>query len=340
MTSDLLDSRLPLVAAPMAGGPSTLDLIRAATSAGAFGFLAGGNTTPQTLASDVAAARGLGAGFGVNLFVLPHREIDEEAFAAYAAELAEEAAVHGLTLDPAPRSDDDFYAEKLALLLADPVPVVSFTFGLPDAADVVALQAAGTTVLASVTTPAEAQDAAALGIDGLVVQGPRAGGHSATHDPARTPETVETAELVRQVLEAADLPVIGAGGVDGPEAVARILGAGAQAVAVGTLLLRTDEAGTSATHRAALADPAARETVLTRVFTGRPARSVRNGLIDRHQATAPTGYPQIHHLTRPLRRAAGAAGDADRLHLCAGTGYRSAPEGPAAAVIEHLAEGL
>lgn len=340
MTTNLLSSRLPLVAAPMAGGPSTLALARAAATAGAFPFLAGGNTTPEALGADIAAARGLGADFGVNLFVLPHQEIDEEAFAAYTAELEPEAAIHGVTLDPVPRSDDDHFDEKLTLLLRDPVPVVSFTFGLPDAADITALQAAGTTVLASVTTPAEARDAQKLGVDGLVVQGPDAGGHSATHDPARDPEPQRTEELVREVLDAADLPVIGAGGVDGPEAVRRILEAGSAAVAVGTLLLRTDEAGTSPTHRAVLADPAARGTVLTRVFTGRPARSLRNGLIDRHQGTAPTAYPQVHHLTRPLRRAAATAGDPDRLHLWAGTGYRSAPEGPAAAVIEHLAEGL
>lgn len=340
MTSALPLPRLPLVAAPMAGGPSTLALARAVASVGAFPFLAGGNTTPETLAEDIAAARDLGAAFGVNLFVLPRRDVDEGAFAAYAAELAEEAAVHDVILDPVARSDDDYFAEKIALLRRDPVPVVSFTFGLPPAADVAALQAVDTTVLASVTSPAEARAAQRIGVDGLVVQGPDAGGHSATHDPALTPEPVATDELVRQVLAAVDLPVIGAGGVDGPEAVARILWAGAQAVAVGTMLLRTDEAGTSPTHRAALADPRFRETVLTRVFTGRPARALRNGLIERHQGTAPTGYPQVHHLTRPLRRAAGVVGDADRLHLWAGTGYRSAPDGPAAAVIEQLADGL
>jgi len=137
-----------------------------------------------------------------------------------------------------------------------------------------------------------------------------------------------------------DLPVVGAGGVDGPEAVSRLLAAGAQSVAVGTLLLRTDEAGTSPTHRAALADDSFSETILTRAFTGRPARSLRNSFAERHHATAPTGYPQVHHLTRELRRTAGAAGDAQRLHLWAGTGWRSAPEGPAADVVERLARDL
>lgn len=336
----LLDSRLPLVAAPMAGGPSTLALARAVSSAGAFPFLAGGNLSPQAMAADIAAARGLGTPFGVNLFVLPPREIDEKAFAAFVEELEEDAADLGVALDSAPRRDDDHFSAKLALLLRDPVPVVSFTFGLPPAAAVSALREVGTSVLASVTDREEARAAAERGVDGLVVQAPGAGGHSATHDPSRTPGPISTEELVRQVRAAVDLPLLGAGGVDGPQAVRRILAAGAEGVITGTLLLRTDEAGTSATHRAALADPAFDETVVTRAFTGRPARSLRNDFIDRHHDTAPTAYPQVHHLTRALRRAAAAAGDPQHLHLWAGTGWRHAPDEPAADVIARLATGV
>ncbi|MFA4841759.1 MAG: nitronate monooxygenase, partial [Agrococcus sp.] len=231
----------------------------------------------------------------------------------------------------------DHWREKLAHLVEHPVPVVSFTFGLPSRADVAALQRAGTRVLASITAPDEARAAAAVGVDGLVVQGIGAGGHSARHDPARPPPPVSTAELVRAVRLAVDLPVVAAGGVDGPDAVGALLAAGAESVAVGTLLLRTDEAGTSPAHRAALRDPRFSETVVTRAFTGRPARALRNGFIDRHDAGAPVAYPAVHHLTRELRQAAGRAGDAERLHLWAGTGYRSAPEGPAADVLRWLA---
>ncbi len=120
----------------------------------------------------------------------------------------------------------------------------------------------------------------------------------------------------------------GAGGVDGPSRVRQLLAAGAEAVAVGTLLLRTDESGASATHRAALADPRFTRTVITHAFTGRPARGLHNGFIERHEKRAPYGYPALHHLTRGLRAAAAAEGDADRVHLWAGTGFRSAPTGP------------
>jgi NAD(P)H-dependent flavin oxidoreductase YrpB (nitropropane dioxygenase family) len=338
--SALLGSRLPIVAAPMAGGATTIALARAVAGAGGFPFLAGGYKTAAALADDIGQAEDLGAPFGVNIFVPSPAPIDRDAYLAYAAELQEEADSFHLQLDTEPRVDDDGWQSKLALLREHPVPVVSFTFGLPAPAEITALRAAGSVVLGTVTTAAEAVEAQAAGVDGLVVQGPNAGGHSATFDPARTIVPVDTAELLNQIRAAVRLPMIATGGVDGPESVARLVRSGADAIAVGTLLLRTDEAGTSATHRAALADPAFDHTVITHAFTGRPARALRNGFIARHDATAPFGYPAIHHLTRPIRKAAGAAGDADRLHLWAGTGYRNAPAGPAADVIANLAGGL
>lgn len=320
----------------MAGGPTTPALATAVAEAGAFPFLAGGYKAPDALGAEVAQLRGSGRPFGVNLFVPGDQAVDAAAFAAYAARLEPEAAAHGVTLDPHPVRDDDAWEAKLALLLAEPVPVVSLTFGLPSLHDVAALQHRGTRVLATVTTPDEARASQAVGVDGVIAQGTDAGGHSGTHDPARTPVAISTEALLRSVLAAVDLPVIAAGGVDGPAAVRSLLAAGAEAVAVGTMLLRTDEAGTSPTHRSALGDPSFTETVVTRAFTGRPARALRNGFVDRHDAAAPSEYPAVHHLTRQLRSAAGMAGDTDRLHLWAGTGYSSAPTGPAAHVVRWL----
>ena len=334
-------SDLPIVAAPMAGGPSTLALAAAVHAAGGFPFLAGGYKSAEALAEEVRQARELGGAFGVNLFVPSPAALDERAFRAYTEELRPEAAHHGLRLDEDPvTDDDDQWPEKLALLLADPVPVVSLTFGLPDPREIAALREAGTRVLATVTTVAEAQAARESGVDGLVVQAPAAGGHSGTFDPCRVLTPVTALQLLRDALAASGLPVVVGGGVTATETVRELLHAGAQAVAVGTLLLRTDESGASQTHKDALADPAFTETTVTHAFTGRPARALRNGFVDRHQATAPYGYPAIHHLTRPLRQAAAKAGDADRLHLWAGTGYREAREGSAADVVRGLAAGL
>jgi NAD(P)H-dependent flavin oxidoreductase YrpB (nitropropane dioxygenase family) len=147
-------------------------------------------------------------------------------------------------------------------------------------------------------------------------------------------------ELLGSIAEKVELPLFAAGGIARPADVAAALDAGASAVMVGTALLLADEAATATTHRAALTDPARTETVQTRAFTGRLARGIRNGFIDRHEAQSPLGYPAVHHLTSPLRRAAAAAGDPERLHLWAGTGFREARSEPAAAILTALAGSL
>jgi NAD(P)H-dependent flavin oxidoreductase YrpB (nitropropane dioxygenase family) len=145
---------------------------------------------------------------------------------------------------------------------------------------------------------------------------------------------------VAEVRKAVGLPLLAAGGVAGGDDVAAALAAGAGAVAVGTLLLLTPESGANPTYRAALAERRNVETVVTAAFTGRPARGIRNGFTDRWTAGAPLGYPALHHLTSPLRRAAAAAGDQDRLHLWAGTGHHAVGTDPTAVVLTGLTERL
>lgn len=338
----LPDTDLPLVAAPMAGGPTSPELVDAVGAAGALPIVAGGYLSPDALAARIDRARATGRPFGVNLFA-PGPDgpaaLDRAAFDRYAVALAPEAAALGVRLDPEPQRDDDAWADKLALLLEDPVPLVTVTFALPEVAAIAALRRTGTCVLVTVTTPAEARAAAGAGADGLVVQGARAGGHCGTWDPAREIGDEPTADVVRAVRAVTDLPMIAAGGVDSPGAVRALLAAGAEAAAVGTLLLRADEAGTSPVHRAALADPGRGETAITRAYTGRPARSLRTAFMDRHR-DAPTAYPAIHHLTRALRARAAATGDVERVHLWAGTGHRAARQLPAAEILRDLAAGV
>jgi nitronate monooxygenase len=331
----------PVLAAPMAGGPTTPALVTAAAAAGSLGFLAAGYKAPQAMADEIAAVAAAAVPFGVSLFAPNPVPVSPSDFRAYAAEIAAEAARYGLSLDGAqPVEDDDHWHDKIDVLRAAPVPVVGFTFGIPAPDVIAALHRTGALLVQSVTSPAEAQAAADAGVDALAVQAAAAGGHSATLTPRLPLAGTPLPALVAAVRQAVRLPVIAAGGIAGPADVAAAIAAGADAVAVGTLLLRADEAGTSATHRAALADPARAGTVLTRAFTGRPARGIRNEFTGRYSDAAPYGYPALHYLTSPMRRAAAAAGDPERLHLWAGSGYRHATDEPAAAILHRLASAL
>jgi NAD(P)H-dependent flavin oxidoreductase YrpB (nitropropane dioxygenase family) len=333
-----LGVRLPVLAAPMAGGPSTPGLVTAAWQAGTLGFLAGGYKPAADLDAQLKEVAASGAAFGVNLFAPGTVTISVADYRRYARALADEAAPYGIDLEAVPLTeDDDHWADKLDVVLAVRPALVTTTFAIPPAGAVAALHQAGIPVGMTVTSAAEAGRAAAAGADVLVVQASAAGGHSGTLTPEQLPEQVELAELVRRVRAVSPLPVIAAGGIASGDDVSRALAAGAGAVAVGTALLRTAESGASATHRAALADPAFDHTVVTRSFTGRPARALASRWTETHDADAPLGYPAVHYLTTALRRAAAAAGDPHRVHLWAGTGWRGARDEPAARALDRLA---
>ena len=331
---------IPLIAAPMSGGPSTPAMVSAATAAGGLGMLAAGYKTVQAIEGEIHRVRAEGIPFGVNVFAPNPLPVDPDSYRAYAAVLQREADQFGLTLPAEPIEDNDKFDEKIALLLDDPVPMVSFTFGIPARRVISELQRANSVVVQTVTTPQEAKQARDAGVDMLAVQAAVAGGHSGTLSPRKPLTPVPIVNLVEQIVATVGLPVLAAGGLATPGAVADVIRAGAAAAVVGTVLLRANESGASATHQAALADTARTETVLTHAFTGRPARGLRNTFINAHEAEAPLGYPAIHHLTSPLRKAAAAAGKPDYVHLWAGTGYRHATAEPAADILRRLAAHL
>lgn len=335
---DLRELRVPVIQAPMAGGPSTPALVTAVCEAGGMGFLAAGLKTPHALSDDIDAVRtATAAPFGVNVFV-PQPLPDTTVVDAYRRELSTEAERYGVALpDPDP-ADDDYWDGKIKLLTEQPVPVVSFTFGAPPAEVVSELHRAGSYLIATVTSLAEARLAAGTGVDALCVQGPEAGAHRGTYDVAADPGTTPLTDLLSEIGSATALPVIAAGGLATGSAVAAALRAGSRAVQVGTAYLRTPESGANATYKAALGDPRFGPPIITRAFSGRPARGLRNRFTDAHHATAPPAYPLVNQLTQPLRAAAAARGDADGLALWAGSGYRQATEAPAGAVTIELWE--
>jgi nitronate monooxygenase len=329
--SAVLDSlRVPVVAAPMAGGPSTPELVAAVAGAGGFGFLAAGYRDADAVGEEVAAMPS-GVPFGVNVFV-PGPPGDAEAVAGYVAGLADAAARQGVAVGE-PHWDDDDWEAKIEMLVAAPAAVASFAFGCPDEETVARLHESGSEVWVTVTRSDEARLAVAAGADALVAQGFEAGAHQSRFELADDEEPLGLLTLLQLLRAETSLPLVASGGIATGAGIAAALAAGADAVQLGTAFLLCPEAGTSATHRAALRE--ARPTRLTRAFTGRRARGLVNRfLVERMDA--PAAYPEVHHATAPIRAAARANEDPEDLHLWAGQAYPLAREAPAAEIVADL----
>jgi len=331
---------LPIVQAPMAGGPSTAALAAAVSGAGGLGFLAAGYKAPDALRADLDELRLLMADevrFGVNVFAPPGHGAGAADVATYAETLRSEAERTATALGE-PRWDDDRYAEKLDLLCKERVPVVSFTFGCPPPRDVQRLHEVGAAVWVTATTPDEAGAASAAGADALIVQGAEAGGHRGSFDDS-TPGNLgllALLQLVRATVGDA-LPLVATGGIATGLGVAGVLAAGAAAAQLGTAFMLCPEAATAPAHREAITQGQT-PTALTRAFTGRAARGIVNRFLNEHSAAAPSAYPEVNHLTAPIRTAARQRNDVDGFNLWAGEAYELTESVPAAELIVQLVE--
>ena len=329
----ILDScPVPIVLAPLAGGPATPELTAAVTNAGGLGFLAAGYLSAAELAARRAATRQLTSGpFGINVFV-PGTPRSPASLQPFAEAIEADAHSVGASVGEAAYEDDD-WAAKISHLLGDPPPVISFTFGFPDGQLVQRLRDRGSEVWMTVTSVPEAIAAAALGADLLVVQGAEAGGHRGgpEDDPDQATGLLALLQLIRTRVQ---IPLVATGGIATGAGVAAVLAAGARAAALGTAFLGCPEAGTSAVHRAALNGNT--PTGYTRAFTGRTARGIRNRFFEQHSAAAPAAYPQVHHLTAPMRKAARESGQAEVVNLWAGQAYPLTRQLPAPDLVRAL----
>jgi len=323
---------IPLVLAPLAGGPSTPELAAAVSNAGGLGFLASGYLSAAELADRCRRTNELTERpFGVNVFV-PGPAGDVARVRAFAAEIEGHVSGVGAQLGEL-RHDDDDWDAKIDYLLGAPSAVVSFTFGIPDEEVIAELRARGTEVWVTVTSLDDARRAAAVGADLLVVQGYEAGGHRGGTSDAPD-EAVGLIALLQLITAHVATPVVASGGIATGQAIAAVLCLGARAAALGTAFLDSSEAATAPVHRFALHADA--PTRLTRAFSGRTARGIENDFLRAHSESAPAAYPEVHHLTSPMRKAARQAGLAGYVNLWAGQAYPLTAAAPAADLVRDL----
>jgi nitronate monooxygenase len=343
-----LGLELPLIQAPMAGVQGGA-MAAAVSGAGALGSLPGAAMPPQALRSAVGEMR-RGGGLPVNLNFFCHATPapDPAREAAWREALRPYYEELGISLSAIQDGPGRLpFGDEAAAVVEELRPaVVSFHFGLPPAPLLERVRRAGAQVWSSATTVAEARWLAAHGVDAIIAQGVEAGGHRGVFLPEGQPidlgGQLRTMPLLAGILEAVQVPVIAAGGIVDADGVAAALRMGASAVQPGTAFLLCDEATTSAVHRAALQSEAARDTALTNLFTGRPARGIVNRLMRElgPLSDVAPAFPTAVNALAPLRAAAEQAGRGDFSPLWAGQDVSGCRAIPAAQLVKELAAKL
>ena len=334
----------PVWLAPMGGEPACAPLVAAVSQAGGMGWLGGAYLAPSRLGEVVDEIRRLtGRPFGVNLFCPQGWQRDGRREAAFLAALGPFHATLGLPPPSLPERFEEPFDDQLSVLRDRRVPYIGFTFGDPGRVRVAALHDEGATVVGTATNVPEARQLAASGCDALIAQGAEAGAHRGSFLGSLDAGLVGTMALVPQVVDAVTVPVIAAGGIADARGVAAAQALGASAVAVGTAFLLADECPLAAAYKAALATAQAHDPVLTQAFSGRWARGLANRFTRELAPLAARGdlpdFPIPNAMTRPMRQAAGRAGDRECLSLWAGQGVALARAESAAQIVQRLGAG-
>lgn len=333
----------PIIQAPMAGGPSTPQLAAAVSDAGGLGSLGCAYLTPEGIANEYEKTRKRTARtLAINLFAGGyHTEVDRDSQPILDL-LAPIHAELGLPAPAVPEVPPDPLPAQIETILRLRPEVFSFTFGIPPAEMLRELRAAGIVIIGTATTLAEAQMLDDAGVDAIAAQGAEAGAHRGTFAGSIAASLVPMLDLVRQIASATKTPVIASGGIMNGGDIARALDAGGQAVQLGTAFLTCPEAGTSAAYRQALQRATGDETVITRAFSGRAARGIRNTFIElvgeREERILP--FPIQNSLTRSMRTAASKAMRPEYLSLWAGTGVARLRAMPAGELVRTLVQEL
>ena len=336
---DVLGIRVPVLQAPMAGGPVGPELVAAVSRAGGLGMFGVMGMTTDAVRADVEQAFALGAtAVAVNIQIAPPErgEGDPEAIAALLAPFEEEAGAK-----PLDRPKPDPPLELIAAGLEAGATVASAALGDP-AALVPLARDAGVPLVAMVSTVAEAQAAEAAGAHVIVAQGMEAGGHRTTFDVSGPLPLVGTMALVPRVVDAVGVPVVAAGGIMDARGVAAALALGAQGAMLGTRFLLAEEARVPDAYRRTLLHASETDTLVTDTVTGRPARWVRNRVTEAlDTGPAHLGWGPQRAAVEPLRQAAADANREDLLPMLAGQGAGMAAEVlPAEEIVAHLVAGL
>jgi len=331
--------KIPIIQAPMGGGLTTPELVAAVGNAGALGSLAAAYLTPQQILEEVRGIRALtDKPLNINLFAGGY---ELKAGPDPGPMLSLLGEVHELLGLPAPAlpslPPDPFPSQFEAVLEARPA-IFSFTFGIPSSDAFTRLKQRGILAIGTATTVEEARRLETAGVAAVVAQGAEAGAHRGTFLASFESSMIPTLDLVGAIAGAVSVPVVASGGLMDGRDIARTFALGASAAQLGTAFLACPESGTPEAYRRAILSARGDTTVITRAFSGRPARGLRNLFIDKlnNKQYYILPYPLQNALTRPMRTSAARRNDAGFLSLWAGQGVTRARALPAAELIQRL----
>jgi len=338
---DLFGIELPIIQAPMAGSVGS-DIVIAVSEAGGLGSLPCAMLSAEQARNELGIIRQrTSRPINVNFFCHRPPAPNPAREAAWKTRLHGYYAEFGLDPDAAPRGPGrNPFDEAMCDLVAETKPeVVSFHFGMPEQRLVARVKEYGAKVLSSATSVEEARWLEDEGCDAIIAQGYEAGGHQGMFLNDDVARQVGTIALVPQIVDAVKVPVIASGGIADARGIVAAFALGAAAAQIGTAYLLCPEAKTSAVHREALKTAKDNASVLTNVFTGRPARGIVNRIIREvgpMSEVAPE-FPLATGAVAPLRAKAEAGGSGDFSPLWTGQAGALAREIPAGELTRQLA---
>jgi nitronate monooxygenase len=327
--TELLHIQFPIIQAPMAGGPTTANLVAEVANFGGLGTIAAGYLSPEQLRDQIKAVKLLTKKrFAVNVFVPSKYKVDDvkvkESLTLLKPILNKLGIPEEYPTLPDYETDLAVFYDQIKVIVEENVQICTFTFGVPSADVLALLKKKGTVVIGTATTVNEAIINEMAGMDAVVVQGSEAGGHRGGFDKDHNEGLIGLMSLIPQVADTVKIPIIAAGGIMDARGLIAARTLGANGVQMGTAFLTCKESGTNQAHKKAILHASEDQTVLTCSFSGKMARGIKNQFIiemEGKENRIPE-YPIQNQLTKGIRKQAATLKNADFMSLWAGQSPR------------------
>ncbi|MBU7595172.1 NAD(P)H-dependent flavin oxidoreductase [Metabacillus halosaccharovorans] len=342
--TELLKIECPIIQAPMAGGITTSKLVAEVSNSGGLGMIGAGYMTPGQLREQITEIKGLTTKpFGVNLFVPNEFTVTEseiELANQFLKPIRQQLNLHQKDNVELPDYNNDFekFTEQIKVVMEEKIPICSFTFGIPSKEVIYELKQSKTILMGTATTVEEAVENEKAGIDIVVAQGSEAGGHRGNFINRSQESLIGLISLIPQVVDHVSIPVVAAGGImDGRGLMASIC-LGANGVQMGTAFLTCIESGAHHVHKVAILNANEDQTVVTRSFSGKWARGIKNKFIlhmQMHERLLPD-FPVQNTLTQDIRKISAAQGNQDFMSHWSGQSPRLAKKQTVESLLKNI----